>query len=74
LLDADKIFADASLSATLQHAGKSVNCHTLQEAVLEWMRLQGDDRDEATIRADDGTLYTARQIDHLHIASRGDGS
>lgn len=74
LLDADKIFADASLSATLQHAGKSVNCHTLQEAVLEWKRLQGDDRDEATIRADDGTLYTARQIDHLHIASRGDGS
>jgi hypothetical protein len=70
LLDADKIFADPSLPATLRYAGKSVNCHTLQEAVLAWMRLEGDDRDEATIRADDGTIYTSRQIEHLHIQAK----
>jgi hypothetical protein len=51
LLDIDKIFADPSLPATLRYAGKSVNCHTLQEAVLALMRLQDDHRDEATIRA-----------------------
>jgi hypothetical protein len=68
LLDADKILANASLPATLRYDEKSVNCPTLQEAVLVWMRLQGDDRDEATIRTDDGTVYDSRQIDHLHIA------
>jgi hypothetical protein len=67
LLDTEKIFADASLPAALYYAGKAVHCATLQEAVLAWTRLQDDDRDQATIRASDGIVYEARQIDHLHI-------
>jgi hypothetical protein len=66
-LDADNVFVDASLPATLFYAGKAVHCPTVQEAVLEWMRLRGDDRDQATIRASDGTTYDARQIEHLHL-------
>jgi hypothetical protein len=70
LLDSDKILTDPSLPATLRYAGKAVNCPTLQEAVLEWMRLQRDDREEATIRVNDGTVYTARHVDRLHIAPK----
>jgi hypothetical protein len=65
--DTDKIHADASKPATLRYAGKSVNCYTLQEAVLEWMRLSETDRAQATIRADDGTVYNAQEIDRLHV-------
>lgn len=65
--DTDKIFADASQRATLRYAGKSVHCPTLQEAVLEQMRLSDTDRAEATIRTDDGTVYDAGQINRLHI-------
>ena len=72
LSDAEKIFADASQPATLQHAGGSVHCHTLQEAVLAWMRLPEKDREQATIQADDGTVYTAKEIDRLHVASNPD--
>jgi hypothetical protein len=64
--DAQKLYADASQPATLQHAGGSVDCHTLQEAVLAWMRLSEKDRAQATIRADDGTVYNAKEIDRLH--------
>jgi hypothetical protein len=64
----EKIFADASQPATLRHAGGSVHCHTLQEAVLAWMRLSEKDREQATIWADDGAVYTAKEIDRLHIA------
>jgi len=62
----NKIYADASKPATLRYAGRSVDCYTLQEAVLEWMRLAETDRKQATIRADDGTVYNASEIDRLH--------
>ena len=68
--DTDKIYADASQPATLRHAGGSVHCHTLQEAVLDWMRLSVKDREQATIRTDDGTVYTANEIDRLHIVPK----
>jgi hypothetical protein len=66
--DANNFHADASQPATLRHAGSSIDCYTLQEAVLEWMRLPDEVREQATIRADDGTIYDAREIDRLHIA------
>jgi hypothetical protein len=68
--DADKIFANASLPATLRYAGNSVNCYTWQEAVLEWMRVADKDREQATIRADDSRVYTAKETDRLHIAAK----
>lgn len=61
-------YVDASQSATLRYAGRSVDCYTLLEAVQESMRLSETDREQATIRADDGTVYTASEIDRLHIA------
>jgi hypothetical protein len=66
--DDDKIYADASQAATLRHAGGSVDCLTLQEAVLEWMRLPEKDRNEATITVRNGPTYNAAQIDRLHNA------
>ncbi len=69
MIDAvDKIYADAGQPATLLHTGGSVPYFTLQEAVLAWKRLPDQDREQATIRADDGKVYTAREIDRLHIA------
>lgn len=63
--DSDKIPADASKQATLRYSGKSVHCRTLGEAVLEWMRLPENDRAQATIRADDGTVFNANEIGRL---------
>jgi hypothetical protein len=66
--DAEKIFADAGQPATLRYGTKSVACHTLQEAVLEWVRLADKDREQATIRTGGGNVYNANEIDRLHIA------
>jgi hypothetical protein len=63
-----KIFADPGQFATLVHGGKSVRA-TLQEVVLAWMRLSKEDRAQATIRTDSGTVYNASEIDRLHIAA-----
>lgn len=63
----NKLFADASQPATLRYGAKSIHCPTLQEAVLEWMRLADHDRAQATISASDGTVYNADQIDRLHV-------
>ena len=64
--DAHKIFADSSLPATLNNSGRATPFYTLQEAVLEWMRLPERKRAAATIRTDDGTVYNAEQIDRLY--------
>jgi hypothetical protein len=61
-----KIFADASLPATLNNGGRATHCSTLQEAVLAWMRLPERERDAATIHADDGTVYDADKIERLY--------
>lgn len=63
--DDRRIFADSSLPATLNNGERATHCYTLQEAVLEWMRLPERERTAATIRADDGTVYNAQQIDRL---------
>ncbi len=51
----DNIYADASQASSLHYGVKSIDCLTLQEAVLEWMRLSEQDRAQATIRVSDGT-------------------
>jgi len=66
----EKIYVDPTLPATLRHAGGSVDCHTLEEAVLAWMRLPDDERAQASIKVNitGGAVYTAAEIDQLHIA------
>jgi hypothetical protein len=61
-----KIFADASFPATLNSGIRATHCTTLQEAVLAWMRLPKGERDAATIRADNGTVYDADKIERLY--------
>jgi hypothetical protein len=65
----EKIYVDPTLPATLQHDGESHECHTLEEAVLAWLHLPEDERAQATIRVNgaNGPLYTAADIDRLHI-------
>ena len=66
-MSGDKIYANASQPATLRYGAKSIDCFTLQEAVLEWMRLSEQDRAQATIRASGGTVYKVNEIGRLHV-------
>jgi len=67
--EAGKIYADPSQPAKLQYGTKSIDCPTLQEAVLAFERLSEKDRGEAIIRVNvpGGATYTAKQIAQLHI-------
>jgi hypothetical protein len=71
--DDDKIYVDASQPAILQHAGRAIDCPTLQEAVIEWHRLPPNGRAHATIRVRGGTAFTAREIDRLHYKPKAEG-
>jgi hypothetical protein len=66
----DKIYVDASQPATLRHSGRSVECPTLQEAVIAWRTLPDKDRHQATIQVLGGPLYTADEIDRLYHAPK----
>ena len=68
--DDDKIYVDASQPAILLYAGRSIDCLTLQEAVMEWHRLPANDRTHAMIRVRGGTIYAAREIDRLHYGPK----
>ena len=65
-MTADKIYVDASQPATLRHAGGSVECATLHEAVIAWRELPDKNRPQATIQVRGGPLYTADEIDRLY--------
>jgi hypothetical protein len=65
----DKIYVDASQPATLQHSGHSVECPTLQEAVIAWRTLPDKDRHQATIQVLGGR-YSADEIDRLYHAPK----
>jgi hypothetical protein len=67
----DAIFADPSEPAVLSYGIVALDCPTLQEAVLEWMRLPESSKTQAKIRVKGGAVYDALQIDRLHIAHRG---
>ena len=60
------------LAATLRHAGASVSCHTLQEAIMAWQSLPAEQKGAATIKVDvrEGALYTAAQIEQLVLMNR----
>ena len=64
----EKIYVDASQPATLRHAGGSVECPTLHEAVIAWRKLPDKDRHQAIIQVNvvGGPLYTADEIDRLY--------
>jgi hypothetical protein len=62
------IYVDASQPATLRYEGQSVDFQTLEEAVSAWMRLSEDEREQATIRVNDGTIYDAKEIGRLYSA------
>jgi hypothetical protein len=64
--EADKIYVNAGQPAVLKYSGRSVDCLTLQEAVVEWHRLPPDVRQQATIKVAGSTVYTAKEIDRLH--------
>ncbi len=66
-VEPEKIYADPSQPATLRHPGGLVDCHTLEEAVLAWMRLSEQDRSQAVIKAG-SAAYNAAEIDRLHVA------
>jgi len=68
--DTDKIYVDASQPAILQHAGASIDCLTLAEAVIAWYRLPTEQRQTATIKIRDGTLYRAAEIERLRYGPR----
>jgi hypothetical protein len=66
----DKIYVNASQPATLRHSGHSVECPTLQEAVIAWRTLPDKDRHQATIQVLGGPLYSADEIDRLYHAPK----
>ena len=65
----ERIYVDPTLPATLQHDGEAHECHTLEEAVLAWLHLPERRARTATIQVNvpNGPLYTAAEIDRLHI-------
>jgi hypothetical protein len=70
-LTEEEKYANDSQSATLRHPGRSVLCYTLTEAVIAFHKLPATDRELATIqvniRGGNGPVYTAKEIDRLHV-------
>jgi hypothetical protein len=67
------IYVDASLPTVLEYAGRSVDCPTAQEAVMEWHRLPPNLQTGATIRVNNGLTYTASEIPRLHYGPAPSG-
>jgi hypothetical protein len=65
----DRIYVDPTHPATLRHDGEDHVCQTLEEAVRAWLHLPEAERRDATIQVNvpNGPLYTAAEIDRLHI-------
>ena len=60
-----KVVSFVTQPATLRYGTNTVPRDTLLEAVLEWMQLAETDQPQATIYADDGTVFNADQIGQL---------
>jgi hypothetical protein len=67
--EADKIYVDAGQPAVLLDGHKSMNCRTLQEAIIAWHRLPASRKSGATINVN-GRFYTAAEIDRMHYAPK----
>jgi hypothetical protein len=67
----ERIYVDPTLPATLRHDGETHEYHTLEEAVLAWLHLPRDERAHASIKVNvaNGPIYTAADIDRLHIGA-----
>jgi hypothetical protein len=70
-----KIYVDAELPATLNSGtGVSIDCATLQEAVLAWHKLAPRQKIRATVRVIGGRVYSAHEIEQLHYGPKPDAS
>jgi hypothetical protein len=68
--DFDPIYADASQPAALHYDGWTVDCPTLEEAVLAFRALPPDKMAAATIKVIGGPTYSAEEIERLHHGQR----
>jgi hypothetical protein len=65
----EPIYVDAAKAAVLHHRGTSINCPTLQEAVIEFHSLPPDRREIAEIQCD-RKVYSAAEIERLHYGPK----
>jgi hypothetical protein len=72
----NKIYVDTAHQgpATLRRVGRSVNCQSLEEAVMAWHRLAATEREQATIKVNvpggNGPVYSVKEIDRLHYGAK----
>ena len=68
MTDDFKIDVDAAQPATLNDgAGKQTDFATLGEAVTAWRALTSAEKIRATVKVIGGPVYSAQQIEHLHL-------
>jgi hypothetical protein len=60
-----EIYVDPSQPAILQGAIGSVDCPTLREAVIGWLQLSAEQKENTTIRVAE-RAYTAFEVGRLH--------
>lgn len=65
--NAEKILVDASRQAAVRHAGVTVECLTLQEAVFEFNRMTAAQQQRATIVCGK-EIFDHQAIERLHYA------
>jgi transcriptional regulator with XRE-family HTH domain len=65
----EPIYIDASKSAVLKHGVTSINCLTLQEAVIAYHNLPPERKEIAKITSG-GKVYSASEIERFHYAER----
>jgi transcriptional regulator with XRE-family HTH domain len=66
----EPIYIDASKSAVLEHGATSINCLTVQEAVIAYHNLPLERKEIAKITSG-GKVYSASEIERFHYAERG---
>jgi hypothetical protein len=66
-MSSEKIFEDASQSATLMYGAKSLSYPTLQEAIIAWGNLPDEEKSLAVIEVGGSRRrYSADGISRLH--------
>jgi transcriptional regulator with XRE-family HTH domain len=65
----EPIYIDASKSAVLEHGVTSINCLTVQEAVIAYHNLPPERKEIAKITSG-GKVYSASEIERFHYAER----
>lgn len=62
----NRVFADPAEPAVLRYEDVRVDCPTLQEAILAWHRLDGNQKAYATVSTRDGGLYKGAAIGEIY--------